>query len=39
MKQTTVIRVTGELCFFFAVLNVFEAFRDWWLPMAVFTAA
>ena len=39
MKQTTVIRVTGELCFFFAVLNVFEAFQDWWLPMAVFTAA
>ena len=39
MKQTTVIRVTGELCFFFAVLNVFKAFQDWWLPMAVFTAA
>ena len=39
MKQTHVFRVTAEICFFFAVLNVFDAFRDWWLPMAVFTAA
>lgn len=39
MKQTSVFRVTAEICFFFSVLNIFDAFRKWWLPMAVFTAA
>lgn len=39
MKQTAVIRVTGEICFFFSILNVFEYYRTLWLPMALFTAA
>lgn len=39
MKQTHVFRVTAEICFFFAVLNVFEVYHGLWLPMAVFTAA
>ena len=39
MKQTFVYRVTGEICFFFSVLNVFEAFRSLRLPMALFALA
>ena len=38
MKQTSVFRVTGDICFYFAVLNVFSVFRAWRLPMALFTA-
>ncbi len=36
MKQTSVFRVTGDICFYFAVLNVFGAFRVWRVPMALF---
>ena len=36
MKQTSVFRVTGDICFYFAVLNVFGVFRAWRLPMALF---
>ena len=39
MKQTFVYRVSGEICFFFSVLNVFDAFRALRLPMALFAAA
>ena len=39
MKQTSVLRVTAEICFFFSILNVFDAFHAWRLPMALFTAA
>ena len=39
MKQNAVLRVAGEICFFFSVLNVFSAFGAWRLPMAVFAAA
>lgn len=36
MKQTSVFRVTGDICFYFAVLNVFSALRAWRIPMALF---
>ena len=39
MKQTSVFRVTAEICFWFAVLSVFTALRAWRLPMALFAAA
>ena len=39
MKQTFVYRVSGEICFFFSVLNVFDAFRALRLPMALFAVA
>ena len=39
MKQTSVFRVTAEICFYFAVLSVFTVFRTWRLPMALFTAS
>lgn len=39
MKNSFVIRVTGEICFFFSVLSIFPIFRSWWLPLALFTAA
>lgn len=39
MRQTSVIRVTGDICFFFSVLNIFKAFQAWRLPMALFAAA
>ena len=39
MRQTSVFRVTGEICFYFSVLNVFSAFYAWRLPMALFAAA
>lgn len=39
MKQTAVFRTTGEICFYFSVLYVFDVFRAWWLPIALFTAA
>ena len=38
MKQTSVFRVTGDICFYFAVLNVFSVFHVWRLPMALFAA-
>ncbi len=38
MKQTSVLRVTGDICFYFAILHVFSAFRAWRLPMALFAA-
>ena len=38
MKQTSVFRVTGDICFYFAVLNVFSAFSPWRVAMAVFAA-
>lgn len=38
MKQTSVFRVTAEICFYFAVLSVFTALRAWRLSMALFTA-
>ena len=34
MRQTSVFRVTGEICFYFSVLNVFSTFHIWRLPMA-----
>ena len=37
MKQTSVFRVTGDICFYFAVLNVFSALRAWRMPMALLT--
>ena len=39
MRQTSVIRVTGGICFYFAVLSIFKAFHAWRLPMALFAAA
>ena len=39
MKQTAVLRVTGEICLYFSILYVFEVFANWWMPMAVFVAA
>ena len=39
MKQTSVLRVTGEICFFFSILHIFDFYRSMWLPMALFTAA
>ena len=39
MKQTSVLRVTAEICFYFAVLSVVGAFQAWRLPMALFAAA
>ena len=39
MKQTSVIRITAGICFYFAVLNAVSAFQAWRLPMALFTAA
>ena len=36
MKQASVFRVTGEICFWFAVLHLFAAFRQWELPLAAF---
>ena len=36
MRQTSVIRVTGDICFFFSVLSIFKAFQVWRLPMALF---
>ncbi len=39
MKQASVFRVTGEICFYFAVLHLFGAFRQWELPLAAFALA
>ena len=39
MKQTSVFRVTAEICFLFAVLNAFSVFEPWRVPMALFTVA
>ena len=39
MKQTSVFRVTAEICFLFAVLNAFSVFEAWRVPMALFTVA
>ena len=39
MKQTSVLRITADICFWFAVLSVFTALRAWRLPMALFAAA
>ncbi|MBO4377930.1 MAG: hypothetical protein J5889_03145 [Clostridia bacterium] len=39
MRQTSVIRITGDICFFFSVLSIFKAFQAWRLPMALFAAA
>ena len=39
MRQTSVIRITGDICFFFSVLSIFKAFQAWRLPMALFVAA
>ena len=39
MKQTAVFRITGEICFFFSVLYIFNSFKTWRLPMALFAAA
>ena len=39
MRQTSVIRVTGDICFFFSVLSIFKAFQVWRLPMALFAVA
>lgn len=39
MKQTSVIRITAGICFYFAVLNAVSTFQAWRLPMALFTAA
>ena len=39
MKQTSVFRVSAEICFYFSLLNVFSAFLPWRLPMAFFAAA
>ena len=38
MKQTSVIRITAGICFYFAVLNAISIFQAWRLPMALFTA-
>ena len=39
MKQTAVFRTAGEICFYFSVLYIFDIFKTWRLPMALFTAA
>ncbi len=39
MRQTSVIRVTGDICFFYSILSIFKAFHIWRLPMALFAAA
>lgn len=39
MRQTSVIRITGNICFYFSVLSIFKAFHAWRLPMALFAAA
>ena len=36
MKRTAALRVTGEICFYFAILTLFAAFQRWQLPMAGF---
>ena len=39
MKQTSVLRVTADICFYYAVLSAIGAFQAWRLPMALFAAA
>ena len=39
MKQAAVLRVTTGICFYYAILTVFDIFHAWRLPMALFTAA
>ncbi len=39
MKKTAPTRIAGDLCFCFAILNAFPAFRQWQLPMAAFVLA
>ena len=39
MKQTSVLRVTAEICFYYSVLSVIDVFQTWRIPMAVFAAA
>ena len=36
MKHTFVLRVAGDICFWYAILSVFDLFRPWRLPMALF---
>ena len=39
MRNTFVFRVTGEICFYFSILHVFETYRGWWMPLAIFAGA
>lgn len=39
MKQTSVLRVTADICFYYAILSAIGAFQAWRLPMALFAAA
>jgi len=39
MKNNAVLRVGADLCFYFSILHIFDAFRRWRLPMALFAAA
>ena len=39
MKCAAALRLTAEICFYYAVLTMFPVFRQWDLPMAGFTLA
>ena len=39
MKQTSILRVTADICFFYAILSAISVFQAWRLPMALFATA
>lgn len=39
IKRTAALRLSAEIAFFYSFLCLFDIFRPWVLPMAVFTAA
>ena len=38
MKNSAALRITGDICFYFAILSAFPAFGPWQGPMALFLA-
>ena len=39
MKRNAVFRITGDLCFYFAILSIFDSLRAFRLPMAAITVS
>ena len=39
MKRNAVFRITGDLCFYFAILSIFDSLRVFRLPMAAITVS